>query len=469
MGIKQVQLNTSQLMLGMYVSKLDRPWSQTPFPLQGFLVRTPKDINMLKAYCEYVYIDVSKGRAPLEKGAIPQKATITNKAPLSEKVVSAVSAAPSHAVSNRSAAIVVRRNVYQKAIPLNVEVKQAEVALKSLGDHLFQATKLIARDKPVDYQALRGSVDKMVDSVVRCPDAFTWLMRLRLKDQHTHDHSLRSALWAAQFARFIGLPKDEISVLCMGVLMKDIGKLKIPTSILRKSQRTPEEEEIYRTFVDKGVEMLRNTRNVEPRVISVVKNHCERFNGSGFPQGSSNSKIPLLARIAGIATTYDAISNPRESSDPLAPSKAVSALYNMRDKQFQEDLVVQFIKSIGLYPTGTVVELTTGDIGIVVEQHEDSRLTPQVAVMADGVSQGDYVLIDLLDEQTSRDDLVKNGFEQASSVAKLAIARDLEPSGYGIDMSAVSDLFMKSTSAQLARVAGPKAAGFFAQLRGKLR
>lgn len=465
MSIKQLQVNTSHLALGMYVSKLDRPWSQTPFPLQGFLIRTPKDVNMLKAYCEYVYIDVSKGRAPLEAGL---RSNVNNNMSLSDKAVSNTVATPSNVTENRSSAIVVRRNVYQKAIPLSIEVKQAEVALNALGSQLAEANRLIAKDKPIDYPELRGSVNKMVDSVIRCPDAFTWLMRLRMKDQYTHDHSLRSALWATQFGRFIGLPKEEMSMLCMGVLMKDIGKLKVPSAILRKHSRTPEEEQVYRSFVDKGVEMLRKTANVEPRVIAVVKNHCERFNGSGFPQGIANNKIPLLAQIAGIATTYDAISNPRESSDPMAPSKAVSALYNVRDKLFQEDLVVQFIKSIGLYPTGTVIELTTGDIGVVIEQHEDSRLTPKVAVMGEGLSSDGYVLVDLLDEQVSRKVLVKRGFKQAGVVAKLAIARDLEPSGYGIDMDAVSNLFMDSAANQLSKVAGGKASGFFAQLRSRL-
>lgn len=467
MGIKQLQVSTSHLALGMYVAKLDRPWSQTPFPLQGFLVKMPKDINMLRAYCEYVYIDVSKGRAPLETD-FKNAQVYVNKETLSEKAVANVATAPSRAVENRSSAIVVRRNVYQKAVPLSVEVKQAESALEGLGEQLFLAVKQVAKDQPIDYHNLRGCVNRMVDSVVRCPDAFNWLMRLRLKDQYTHDHSLRAALWATQFGRFIGLPKDEISVLCMGVLLKDIGKLKIPTEILSKHHRTPEEEDIYRTFVNHSVQMLRKTPGVEPRVLSVIKYHCERFNGSGFPQGLSNGKIPLLARIAGIATTYDAISNPRESAEPLAPSKAVSALYNMRDKLFQEDLVVQFIKSIGLYPTGTVVELTTGDIGIVVEQHEDSRLTPQVAVMGNANSSENYILVDLLDEEASRRTLLKNGFIQAGMVAKLAIARDLEPSGYGIDMSAVSHLFMRPVAGKLSKAAGGKAAGFFAQLKNRL-
>ena len=99
--------------------------------------------------------------------------------------------------------------------------------------------------------------------------------------------------------------------------------------------------------------MLKAFENVDASVISVVKYHCEHHNGTGFPEGLTGGKIPLLERIAGIATAYDACSNPRESLDPVAPSKAVNILYKMQDKQFPEDLVIMFIQSIGLYPSGT--------------------------------------------------------------------------------------------------------------------
>ncbi len=307
---------------------------------------------------------------------------------------------------------------------------------------------------------------------------FTWLLRLRLKDQHSHDHSMRSALWAVQFARFVGMPKEEMSVLCLGTLLKDIGKIKLPNGLLRKRKRTLEEATEYQKFVDYGVEMLRSS-NVEPRVVSVVRFHCERHDGSGFPEGLQGGKIPLLARIAGIATTYDAISNPREAEEPVAPSRAVSLLYNLRDKKFQDDLVVQFIQSIGLYPTGTLVELTTGDVGIVVEQHAESRLTPKVAVLDQKKAQASdaYILVDLKDEGLSRRILEKSGQSKAKSVSKLAIARDLDLSGYDVDIAVVSGIFMKNAQRVMESVVSDDAkmettarqGGLYATLRDRFR
>ena len=459
MAIKQVQVEVNNLSVGMYVSRLDRPWSQTPFPLQGFHIRSTEDMITLRAYCDYVYVDTEKGRSPIDVGStvIPQRTT-RRKEPSANRV----GGVPSDAFT--TSPLVVRKGVYTATVALRDEMTKAQTVVKHLKGHLTLVTKQIAKGKLADYEKLRHSVDDMVSSVLRCPDAFTWLIRLREQDARTHDHSLRSALWAVQFARFIGMEKQEISVLCMGTLLKDIGKLNIANGVLRKQNRSEEEQLEYESFVNRGVEMLRETRAVEPRVISVIRYHCERLNGSGFPERLSGNKIPLLARIAGVATVFDALSNPEEAHEPVSPSKAVSALYNMRGVDFQEDLVVQFIQSIGLYPTGTLVELTSGDIGVVVEQHPDSRLTPQVAVLdqAGGDLNKNFYLINLKDQEEVRRVMLEQGQEKVQQLERVSIARDLDPTGYEVDLSTISTVFMKVEIEK-------KKAGLLAGLRDHFR
>ncbi|HBD10965.1 MAG TPA: diguanylate cyclase [Porticoccaceae bacterium] len=447
--LQQIKVNVSDLAAGMYVARLDRPWSETPFPLQGFHIRSPQDIATLRTYCSHVYIDVSKGRGAVDTDASPLPGDRRRVERYSVNGVHDRRRASRVKFGGSSDApvspITVRKGVYTRSVPLRAEAEKARDIALEIKTNLSVVTRQIARGKLVDHDKLKQNVDAMVDSVLRCPDAFTWLIRLREKDAYTHDHSLRSALWAVQFARYIGLDKEEIAILCMGVLLKDIGKIKVPNAILRKQDRSEEEEEEYRKFVIYGVDMLRNARQIEPRVISIVRYHTERHQGQGFPAGVSGVKIPLLARIAGIAATYDQISNPRETDDPVAPSRAVSLLYNMRGVEFQEDLVVQFIQSVGLYPCGTLVELTTGDIGVVVEQHPESRLSPQVAVLdqaAEDPSQSAY-LVDLIDEAKARSTIAKRRREDLGSVERIAIARDLEPTGYDVDMASISSLFMK--------------------------
>ena len=485
MSIKQVKVFVSDVKVGMFVSSLDRPWEQTPFPIQGFVVQGHKEITALRAHCDYVFIDVSKGRHAISgntsqgyKPGTGNSKTSTLDNPLPNSNVSPWR----HLVRP----IEVKSNVYNNVVPLTQEVEYAGKALLHLRGQYTLATKQISKGKDFDYRSLKDSVADMVNSVVRCPDAFTWLLRLRLKDQHTHDHSMRSALWAIQFARHIGMNKEDMSVLCMGTLLKDIGKVKLPNSLLRKKNRTDEEILEYQTFVSLGVEMLEEFDRVDAAVIAVVKHHREFHNGAGFPEGLVGVQIPLLARIAGIATVYDGYSNPRESADPVAPSRAVNRLYKMRDKEFPEDLVIKFIQSIGLYPTGTLVELTTGDLAVVVEQHPDFRLNPKVAVLNQGQfapekTPDGYLLVDLRDEETARKTLVKAMQDKAEqdkviSLETLTIARDLEPSGYELDLSFVSTIFMKNTQKLLGSIlsgsdgfGGSQGKNFISRLKNYLR
>ncbi len=461
MAIKQIKIDVNNLVIGMYVSQLDRPWTHTPFPLQGFQIRSTEDINTVRHYCDYVFIDTTKGKGPLEaRGHLaPERRSEAFRSRSSTGVYRGRETAE----TGDPSPLVVRKGVYATTVSLRAEIRNAQILMRTLQAQLDQAAKQIAKGRLADYDQLKHSVDGMVASVLRCPDAFTWLIRLRQHDQGVQEHSLRSALWAVQFARFIGMEKREIATLCMGTLLKDIGKIRVPAVILRKRNRSPEEEQEYRKFVMYGVEMLRETRDVEPRVISVVRYHCERMNGSGFPDGLVGNKIPLLARIAGIATAFDAFSNPLEVDQPVAPSKAVSLLYDMRATEFQEDLVVQFIQSIGLYPAGTLVELTTGDIGVVVEQHPNSRLTPQVAVLdqTGGDLNKNFLLIDLKDQDAARQLLVTGGRHSVAQTERIAIARDLEATGYDVDIKAISGLFMQAEEEA-------RKVGLFSQLRERL-
>ena len=185
----------------MFVSRLDRPWTQTPFPIQGFLVRSALDIENLRAYCDYVYIDVTKGRSAIQGKANP--ISRVQRGPAPKSATSAVD--PSTTVNRKRIGQVplkIKYGVYQTVTPMRKELVQANRTFNTLKGNLNLFAKQLSKGKQIDYQSVRLSVNSMVDSVLRCPDAFTWLMRLRRKDQQSYDHSLRSALWAVQFARF---------------------------------------------------------------------------------------------------------------------------------------------------------------------------------------------------------------------------------------------------------------------------
>jgi hypothetical protein len=167
---------------------------------------------------------------------------------------------------------------------------------------------------------------------------------------------------------------------------------------------------------------------------------------AGFPKGCSGKRIPFLAAFAGIASEFDRLCNPREVTETLTPSKATGRLYELRGQAFAEDLVIEFIRSVGLYPAGTVVELSTGDMGMVVEQNPKSRLSPRIAVFEqkeNSATEPNYIFVDLKDEDKSRSQLRSFGARRAFEVNKLVITKDIDSERLNIDDQLLNRLIAK--------------------------
>ena len=456
MGVKQVKVEVNELTVGMFVSGLDRPWTQTPFPLQGFYIRDIDEIKELKHHCQHVYIDVVKGASPIRSNLKTLRTGATTRlAPRRN------SRTPKKTPALDVAPLKIRRNTYIQSAPLEKEISNA----KSLHQKVFSAVgsvmSLVEKDhQDIPVSETRRVASEMVDSVLRSPDAFTWLIRVREKDEYTYSHAVRSAVWAILFGRHIGLPKSDIDVLAMGVLLKDIGKTRLPKHLIEKAKRDRTEQSAYEKFIEYGVDILRKTPDIKPRVTSVVKTHCERVNGSGFPAHLRGDKIPLLGKVAGIVTFYDETINPRGQSKPLSPSKAVAKLYEARNIEFQEELVVEFIRAIGLYPTGTLVELSTGEVGVVVEQNFERRLKPKVMVVVDAVKQVLYdpYLLDLAEIDRVNQEKVDSGKLLPVEIDKVEIMEDLEPGAFDIDVNLVLDSYLSAKNDN----------GFFSRVKNKM-
>jgi HD-GYP domain-containing protein (c-di-GMP phosphodiesterase class II) len=439
-SIKQIKVDVNELGIGMFVSGLDRPWSQTPFPLQGFYIRDMEEIKQLRTHCRHVYIDVIKGRGPISADLPKSSSTLGEKA---KAVVRNVQALTKIEV----APLKICRNVYIEKEPLKKEIKRAKQLHQRVYRAIGEVMKQIDGGGHVPVSETKRLASEMVDSILRNPDAFSWLSRVRDLDEYTYSHAVRSAVWAILFGRHAGLAKKDLDTLAMGVLLKDVGKTKLDKTLLSKKNKTPAENVTYEKFVELGVGILRETPGIEPRVIAVVKTHRERLNGSGFPQHLRGDKIPLLGKIAGIVTFYDETTNPRGEQFPIAPSKAVAKMYELRNTEFQEELVVEFIRAIGLYPTGTLVELNTGEVGVVVEQNFERRLKPKILVVLDAVKTPlrKPVLLDLAEDERHKQQLIDAGKKTAVEAEKIEIAHDLEPGSYDLDVTKIRDDYIFSS------------------------
>lgn len=443
MGIKQIKLDVNEVTIGMFISGLDRPWTQTPFPLQGFYVRDLEEIKELKAHCRHVYIDVIKGNSPLK----PTKLKTLTGSPTS--IHKEYRNPPATRLSD-VAPVKVRENVYAApTVAIEKEINRARVLHQEVFGAVSNVMEQVEKDhNSVPLNETKRAASAMVDSILRSPDAFTWLSRVREKDEHTYSHAVRSAVWGILFGRHLGLNKLDLDVLAMGLLLKDIGKTRLPRHLLEKTERTTTEREAYEKFVDYGVEILRKVPDIKPRVTSVVKTHCERINGSGFPEHLRGDRIPLLGKIAGIVTFYDEITNPRDEAHPLSPSKAVARLYELRDVEFQADMVVEFIRAIGLYPTGTLVELNTGEVAVVVEQNFKRRLKPRVMIVMDAYKHllPEPVFLDMAEDDVEKQARIDSGKVHPNEVERIEIIQDLEPGSYDVDVAAIRDQYLMARS-----------------------
>lgn len=410
MPITVLKVRVDDLLPGMFVSSLDRPWLETPYPIQGFMIRSDKDTANLLRFCKYVYVDVLKSR--LDK--FPKQILLEN-----EKGAVHSDEAQIYRLTKRP------RIPYKKTTPRNQELKTAQSHYKQVEATYNTLLRDAENDRQLKLPVLQKAIVPMVKSIVRNPDAFIWLTHLKNIDQYSYHHAVSCSVWAVAFGRHLGLPEEQLNALATGCFLFDIGKCKLPRKLLRSTKRlTTDEFKLIKQHVLFGWEMVRNTKGIGTDVVDMIRTHHERHNGSGYPLGIQDKMIPLFGRIAGIVDAYDAITSERPYCKPMPAYAAIESLYQWRGIDFQEELVEQFIQVVGIYPVGSLVELSNQYIGVVIAQNEYYRLRPQVMVLLNDKKQvlDDFYEIDL-----------RVGVDDASESPQLTIAKRLPPGAYGLD------------------------------------
>ncbi|HHC71813.1 MAG TPA: HD-GYP domain-containing protein [Thiotrichales bacterium] len=404
---EEVKVEVADLQVGMYVSRLDRPWIETPFPLQGFFIRSFRDVQNLLPYCQHVYVDVIRGKPP-----VPREDPL---APRSSERGNGSASVPVRPLK-------IRRDVYPDTQPMRRELRQAQRAHRRL-------VRLLSRwgdTPPGDEQIpqIQKAVEEVVESVVRNPDALLWLARIQRHSDALFGASARSAVWALVFGRHLGLSPQALEALSLGVLLADVGMTALPGSVRHSNIIIPDAE--LRSHVALGLERLEGVEGIDSVALSVVAAHHERFDGSGYPKGLRGDEISYLAKVAGIAMYFDELLHPVRGRG-ITSSQAMEQLYRERDRLFQEQLVSEFIQAIGIYPVGSLVELNTGEIGMVLEQDREHRLQPTILLLFDAGGGRRRRLTTV------------NLHEQRNDETPVQIQRAVEPGTLDIDLQAVHD------------------------------
>lgn len=526
-----VKVPVSELMHGMYVSGLDRPWMDTPFILQGFVIDSYEDIEQLGKYCQFVYVDRNKStgaaffpdastRKLLEKETIvivkpadepdasdeidhrrlaaarpalarakpaydlteeararaarvrfaanrramqmsdgsvvmvermsDQEARLLGAAQTGTSVPAASSAEPDRVgvigglvrwlrgafdreryedlevtgdVQTEDRVRLPRAIViHEERVGLEAELPRARIAIERTRQTVLGLIGDIQSRNRIQVEKAREVADGLVESMERNQNAMMWVSRMKAQNATAYEHSIQSAVYLTALGLHVGLRRDEVADLSLAGLLLDVGKLRVPPELLAKPGRLTEVEfAAVKRHVQHGLEMIEQG-GASDRVKQIVARHHEREDGSGYPHNLKGETIGMLGRMGGLIDTFVAITNPRPYADSLTVHDALRKLYRWRGRLFHEPLVEQLVQAIGVFPVGTFVELTTGDVAVVVAHNRVRRLKPRVLLLMGPDKQrlSRPTMLDLLYAPAAPDG------------AEVLIANALEPGAYGI-------------------------------------
>lgn len=360
----KVKIDISQLKKGMYVSELDRPWTETSFLLQGVLIENTEDISQFQKTCEYVYIDAEKSDKSIY-AHLRSLSTLGKDESVSNNLV-----------ADESEQADLEQNNLQK------ELKVARKVHTRTRTYIDRALEDVRLGQAVNTDEAKELVTEVASSVTRNPHAMVWLTNMKERDEYTSIHCLNVCIMAVSFGRSIGMSKSELEIIGLGGLLHDLGKMRVPLDILNKPDKlTYDEFEVIKTHPMEGFKMLKEQDDLPLEVLDIVKHHHERRNGKGYPSQLGGDEINNMTRMVAIVDVYDAITSDRCYHDAITPYDALRNMYEWVNEDFDKDIIEQFIKCLGIYPIGCVVELNLGHVGIVVSASEKSKLRPIVMLV----------------------------------------------------------------------------------------
>jgi putative nucleotidyltransferase with HDIG domain len=393
------KVHAKDIQVGMYIYQLDRPWIETPFMFQGFEVQTDEQVQELQKHCQWVIIDTEKGadfdpsKGNLQDFQRRQKSLQDVDEEIRKKV---------QALANIKDAGEAKRKPYPDNVTFEDELVRAKEIEGEARVLMNKAIGDVAKGNNIDLEMATKAVGKMVDSIIRNPDAMVCLSQLKDVNEYTALHSVRTAIVALAFGRHLALSRDELNVVGMGALLHDVGMARLPKEILEKpGGLSVEEFQTMSNHVKWGIEILESSGGVPQGVIEMVEQHHERGDGSGYPTKRTAKAISPAGAIAGIVDVYDAITSDRHYSGGLSAEEALKRMYEWRKKDFKPQMVEEFIKCMGIFPIGSLVELSTGAIGVVITINRARRLKPKVALVltASGTPFSHRFIADLSDER----------------------------------------------------------------------
>ncbi|MGY6276796.1 HD-GYP domain-containing protein [Methylomonas sp. MgM2] len=352
------KVDVSELRPGMYIHSLNREWMAHPFLRNRFRVQSERDIEKISELgVDCVYIDTERGLDSSTPPCSPKPASSTGDL---------------HALAGA-----LKRTA--SSVPVQEEIRQAKGIVKEANFIVQTILKDCRLGKQVELEKAQPIVGAIIDSIFRNPDAMVSLLRIKQADLYTYQHSVAVATLLISFCRSLELEQNQIELAGIGGLLHDVGKMMVPGYILNKPGKLSEREfAVMRKHVALGRTILENTVGISPISVKIAAEHHERYNGSGYPLGLKGDQISQFGHMAAIVDFYDALTSRRVYHAGLEPTAVLQQLLEGADRHFAAPLVHSFIRTVGIYPVGTLVKLENDDLAVVVEQHHQDLLHPKV-------------------------------------------------------------------------------------------
>lgn len=349
----QKKISSAEVKLGHYVAQLSSPWSQTPFLIQGFEIADQEELRWIRSHCEWAIIDLQKSGDTQELTAVLQ-----------------------HANTQATSQFLTKKPLTKKSM---------KASLSQYLDLSTQTLRIVEHFKDLEQIDVRKTIYTVRDiaiSLTQNLPALIWLTRIKHQDQYTAEHCLNVCVLSMGLATAVGWTPKDVAQVGVAGLLHDLGKIDINQDVLNKPGKlTAEEFAEMQQHSQLGYSRLKEEPDLTDRILKGILHHHERPDGKGYPHGLSGDDIDDMAKIVSIVDAYDAITSNRIYQQARSHHEAMSILWRMRGKQFDAYLVEAFIHFLGWVTPGTLVELSSGDLAVVIQANEGQRLYPKVRIL----------------------------------------------------------------------------------------